>query len=90
VSGGIAQLFLILVTRSGEWSASGPGRLYTQERPGTHCTGGWVGPGAGLDMCGKSRHTGIFFYVTLFILLDIHVEPVLSYKSMQGFSAEQF
>jgi len=25
------------------------------ERPGTHCTGGWVGPGAGLDGCGKSR-----------------------------------
>jgi len=21
-----------------------PGRLYPQERPGTHCTGGWVGP----------------------------------------------
>jgi len=24
------------------------------ERPGTHCTGGWVGPSAGLDKCGKS------------------------------------
>ena len=23
--------------------------LYPQERPGTHCTGGWVGPRAGLD-----------------------------------------
>jgi len=21
--------------------------------PGTHCTGGWVGPRAGLDGCGK-------------------------------------
>jgi len=21
-----------------------PGRLYPWERPGTHCTGGWVGP----------------------------------------------
>ena len=21
----------------------------------THCTGGWVGPRAGLDLCGKSR-----------------------------------
>ena len=28
-------------------------------RPSTHCTGGWVGPGAGLDRCGKSRLTGI-------------------------------
>jgi len=27
--------------------------LYPRERPGTHCTGGWVGPGAGLDSCGK-------------------------------------
>jgi hypothetical protein len=30
----------------GEWSASRPGRAFT---PGTHCTGGWVGPRAGLD-----------------------------------------
>jgi len=28
---------------------------YPLERPGTHCTGGWVGPRAGLDRCGKSR-----------------------------------
>ena len=27
--------------------------LYTRERPGTHCIGGWVGPRAGLDGCGK-------------------------------------
>jgi hypothetical protein len=27
-----------------------PATLYPQERtPGTHCTGGWVGPRAGLD-----------------------------------------
>jgi len=32
-----------------EGSAPGPGRLYPQERLGTHCTGGWVGPRAGLD-----------------------------------------
>jgi hypothetical protein len=32
------------------------------ERPCTHCTGGWVGPRAGLDVCGKSRlPTGIRF-----------------------------
>jgi hypothetical protein len=30
----------------GEWSASRPGRAFT---PGTHWTGGWVGPRAGLD-----------------------------------------
>jgi hypothetical protein len=29
--------------------------LHPGKRPGTHCTGGWVGPGASLDGCGKSR-----------------------------------
>ena len=29
--------------------------LYPPERPGTHCIGGWVGPRAGLNGCGKSR-----------------------------------
>ena len=29
--------------------------LYPQERAGGHCTGGWVGPRAGLHGCGKSR-----------------------------------
>jgi hypothetical protein len=35
----------------GEWSASRPGRALPPEKgpPGTHCTGGWVGPRAGLD-----------------------------------------
>jgi len=32
-----------------------PGRFIPREGPGTHCTGGWVGPRAGLDRCGKSR-----------------------------------
>ena len=29
--------------------------LNLRERPCTHCIGGWVGPRAGLDGCGKSR-----------------------------------
>jgi hypothetical protein len=35
----------------GEWSASRPGRAFTpgEGTPGTHWTGGWVGPRAGLD-----------------------------------------
>jgi hypothetical protein len=35
----------------GEWSASRPGRAFTpgERTPGTHRTGGWVGPIAGLD-----------------------------------------
>jgi hypothetical protein len=32
-----------------------PRPLYPWEIPGTHCTGGWVGPRAGLDVCEKSR-----------------------------------
>jgi len=34
-----------------------PRPLYPWERPGTPYIGGWVGPEAGLDGCGKSRHT---------------------------------
>jgi hypothetical protein len=35
----------------GEWSASRPGPRFSsgQRTTGTHCTGGWVGPRAGLD-----------------------------------------
>ena len=32
-----------------------PRTLYPRERPGTHCIGGWVGPRALLDECGKSH-----------------------------------
>ena len=32
-----------------------PRPIYPRERPGIHCIGGWVGPRAGLDGCGKSR-----------------------------------
>jgi len=32
-----------------------PAALYPREKPGTHCTGDWVGPRAGLNRCGKSR-----------------------------------
>jgi len=41
----------------GEWSASRPGRAFTpgERTPGTHCTGGWVGPRAGLDTQDRGR-----------------------------------
>jgi len=32
-----------------------PATLPGGKGPGTHCIGGWVGPRAGLDRCGKSR-----------------------------------
>ena len=57
-SRGIALLFHDHGTRRG-WGVSVTHRpLFTPptpERPGTHCIGGWVGPRAGLDGCGKSR-----------------------------------
>jgi hypothetical protein len=36
-----------------------PQLLYPLERPGTHYTGGWVGPRAGLDTYEKLAPTGI-------------------------------
>jgi len=32
--------------------------LPSGKRPGTHCTGGWVGPRAGLDGWGKTPSLG--------------------------------
>jgi hypothetical protein len=45
-------LILDLGTRCGEWSASRPVRVFppVERTPGTHCTGGWVGPRGGLDI----------------------------------------
>ena len=38
-----------------EWVVNAtPRPLYPREMLVTHCTGGWVGPRAGLDGCGKS------------------------------------
>ena len=36
-----------------------PAALYPQERPGTHSTGGWVGPRTGLDRCENLAPTEI-------------------------------
>jgi hypothetical protein len=43
--------FLTSALDGGEWSASRPGRALPPVKgtPGTHWTGGWVGPRAGLD-----------------------------------------
>jgi hypothetical protein len=42
--------FLTSALEGGEWSASRPRSALPPEKepPGTHCTGGWVGPRAGL------------------------------------------
>jgi hypothetical protein len=52
---GIALLFLDLGAKRWWVVSTTPRPLYPLERPGTHCTGGWVGPRAGLDVCEKSR-----------------------------------
>jgi hypothetical protein len=51
----IALLILDLGARRGWVVSTTPRPLYPWEKPGTHCTGGWVGPRAGLDVCEKSR-----------------------------------
>ena len=46
------------MTAALEWVSGqqhSPAALYPRERPGTHFTGRWVGPRAGLDRCGKSH-----------------------------------
>jgi hypothetical protein len=50
----IALLILDLDARRGWVVSTTPRPLYLRETPGTHCTGGWVGPRAGLDVCEKS------------------------------------
>ena len=47
--------FLNLGTRCGWVVNVTPRPLYPRERPGAHYIGGWVGPRAGPDRCGKSR-----------------------------------
>jgi hypothetical protein len=55
VDRGIALPFRDLGARRGCVVSITSWLLYPRERPSTHCTGGWVGPRAGLDMCKKSR-----------------------------------
>jgi hypothetical protein len=54
VDRGIALPFRDPGTRRGCVVSITPQPLYPRERPGPHCTGGWVGTRAGLDVCEKS------------------------------------
>jgi hypothetical protein len=54
-SSGIPLLILNLGARRGWVVSTTPRPLYPRERPGTHCTGGLMGPRAGLDVREKSR-----------------------------------
>jgi len=52
VGRGIALLFHDRGTRRGvSGQQHAPAALYPRERAGTHFTGGWMGPRAGVDRC---------------------------------------
>jgi hypothetical protein len=60
-------MLLDLGTKEGWGVSVTPRPLYPRERPGIYCTGGWVGPKADLDRCGKSRpHRDFFNYFFLY------------------------
>jgi hypothetical protein len=73
-SRGIALLFPDLGARSWCVVSITPRPLYPQERPGTHCTGGWVGPRTGLDVCEISRPHRDFFSEAccIFLITNLH------------------
>jgi hypothetical protein len=51
-----------------------PAALPLGKRPGTHCTGGWVGPKAGLDGCWNALYVIILYYVvTLYYIILCYV-----------------
>jgi len=48
--------FLTPALDEGEWSASLPGQFAPRVRiPGTHRTGGWMGPRVGLDAVARRK-----------------------------------
>jgi hypothetical protein len=66
-----------------------PATFYPRERPCTHCTGGWVGPRAGLDRCGKSHlppdfHTWTIQHVAI-RYTDYATWPTLHYVAYPNF-----
>ena len=50
-----STLSLTLTLDGGVWLTPRPAALLPGKTLRTHCIGGWVGPRAGLDGCGKSR-----------------------------------
>jgi hypothetical protein len=50
-----STLSLTLVLDCGGWLTPRSGRITPRGRHDTHRIGGWLGPKAGLDRCGKSR-----------------------------------
>jgi hypothetical protein len=71
-SRGIALLILNLGARRVCVVSTTPRPLYPLERLGTHCTGGWVGPGPVWTCAKNLAPTGIFFLVPYFAR-DVYV-----------------
>ena len=55
-----------------------PAALPAGKRLGTHCVGGWVGPRAGLDGCGKSRLPPGFDHQTVQPVVKLKIRPIES------------
>jgi hypothetical protein len=55
----------------GEWSASRPCRAFTpgERTPGTHCTGGWLGPRANLDTEDRGKILCPYNFVMALVLV---------------------
>jgi hypothetical protein len=74
VDRGIALPFLALGARRGWVVSTTPQPLYPQERPGTHCTGSWVGPRASLDVCEKSPPSPGFDPWTVQLIASLYTD----------------
>jgi hypothetical protein len=59
-----STLSLTSALERGGWLAPRPGRFTPQKTFGTHFTGGWMNPNAGLVGCGKSRSNRDFDLAT--------------------------
>jgi hypothetical protein len=72
VDRGIALSFRDLGARRVWVVSTTPRPLYPREISGNHCTGDWVGPRAGLDVCEKSHPHRDFLILFSFILRSIN------------------
>ena len=65
-----------------------PRPLYPRERPGTHCTGGWMGPRTGLDGCGKSRPPPGFYPRTVQPVASRYTDWAIPAHIRRGYTTE--
>jgi len=59
-----------------------PVTLPQGKRPGNHCAGGWMGPKADMDGCGKSRlHTSVMTFIVVVGYLRFITNSTPKYSS---------